>query len=197
MTKKTIEMRYDCSRSSTVSSKDIAGIDMKSSSWMWNGTRKCDNANNINKKKNNLTLNSITYTRMNEQHHTTRSIFKLRRLRGTQAIPICLLLCVFLSSFQCIQRLGLVPIQILQVEAVDIMEDFGGYYDNHNFIDEKRKELVVFTKKNIIQPIKQQYNTLSPKGKFASTAFAGFATSRYTIGTTIKVAKYTGAAFIM
>ncbi len=64
-------------------------------------------------------------------------------------------------------------------------------------LSEKREQLINYTKQNIIQPIYGQYQQLSPKGKFLSTAFVGFTTSRFTVSTTIKIAKYFGAAFIM
>lgn len=77
------------------------------------------------------------------------------------------------------------------------MQNFQTNNLQFQILTEKRNQLLAFTNQNIIQPVKQQYSTLSPKGKFFSTAFAGFTTSRITVGATVKVAKYAGAAFIM
>jgi hypothetical protein len=89
---------------------------------------------------------------------------------------------------------------LLPVQAFD-MDDQLASFDNHNdiknILTEKREQLLSFANEHIIQPMKQQYDTLSPKGKFFSTAFVGFTTSRVTVKTTIRVAKYAGAAFIM
>lgn len=69
--------------------------------------------------------------------------------------------------------------------------------DLNNMVAEKREQLVSFTNQRIIRPIKEQYDNLSPKGKFFSTAFVGFTASRVTVKTAVKTAKYAGAAYIM
>ncbi len=71
---------------------------------------------------------------------------------------------------------------------------------NHLF-SEQKEQLKSFTNDNVLEPIKHQYEQLSPNGKFLSTAFAGFTSSRLvirtTVKTTLKIAKVTGAAFIV
>jgi hypothetical protein len=84
---------------------------------------------------------------------------------------------------------------IIPTQAVDLVN-----FDNGNgsgILAEKREQLVAFTNTHILEPIQQQYQQLSPKGKFISTAFVGFTTSRATVRTTVQIAKYTGAAFII
>eukprot|EP00551_Chaetoceros_affinis_P003081 CAMPEP_0203636078 /NCGR_PEP_ID=MMETSP0088-20131115/2708_1 /ASSEMBLY_ACC=CAM_ASM_001087 /TAXON_ID=426623 /ORGANISM="Chaetoceros affinis, Strain CCMP159" /LENGTH=228 /DNA_ID=CAMNT_0050490121 /DNA_START=163 /DNA_END=849 /DNA_ORIENTATION=+ len=85
------------------------------------------------------------------------------------------------------------------ISAADVA-DFNPSNSNSNqfqILSEKREQLIDYTKQNIIQPIYGQYEQLSPKGKFLSTAFVGFTTSRFTVSTTIQIAKYFGAAFII
>mmetsp|Transcript_10741 Transcript_10741/g.13580 ORF Transcript_10741/g.13580 Transcript_10741/m.13580 type:complete len:191 (-) Transcript_10741:79-651(-) len=65
------------------------------------------------------------------------------------------------------------------------------------FIADTAEVIIDVTDNNIIQPLKEQYDNLPPKGKFVSMAIAGFATSRVTVRTSVKAIKYTGAAFII
>lgn len=102
------------------------------------------------------------------------------KLKSTHNNNFLVLICMLL----------LMCINVAHVHAQDMS-------DTQIMIHEKKEQLLDFTKANIIQPIKEQYSTLSPKGKFFSTAFVGFATSRVTVKTTVKAAKYAGAAFIM
>jgi len=51
--------------------------------------------------------------------------------------------------------------------------------------------------KEALQPLKDKYDDLPPKGKFGIGAIGGFACTKMTVGTTVKVAKITGAAFII
>jgi hypothetical protein len=67
----------------------------------------------------------------------------------------------------------------------------------NGILAEKREQFMDFTNAFIVEPVKQQYDQLSPRGKFISTAFVGFTTSRVSVKTTVQIAKYTGAAFIM
>lgn len=103
---------------------------------------------------------------------------------------------IFLLSFLSITFQSM----LLPVNAIDIddqLASFDNQNDLKNILSEKREQLLSFANQHIIQPMKQQYDTLSPKGKFFSTAFVGFTTSRVTVKSTIRVAKYAGAAFIV
>ena len=53
------------------------------------------------------------------------------------------------------------------------------------------------TASNIIQPLKEKYNDLPENAKFGVGALGGYVLTKTTIRTTVKVTKYTGAAFIL
>mmetsp|Transcript_2348 Transcript_2348/g.3496 ORF Transcript_2348/g.3496 Transcript_2348/m.3496 type:complete len:174 (+) Transcript_2348:118-639(+) len=62
------------------------------------------------------------------------------------------------------------------------------------------KEMFDDTKENFketIQPAKEKYEELPPKGKFGVGALAGYVATKTTVRSTVKAAKYTGAAFII
>lgn len=44
--------------------------------------------------------------------------------------------------------------------------------------------------------LKEKYDELPPKGKFASGAFLGFAGSRFAVKSAVSIVKVAGAAFI-
>ena len=49
---------------------------------------------------------------------------------------------------------------------------------------------------SITVPLKQQFDALPPKGKFATGAFVGFAATRVAIKTTTGILKIAGATFV-
>uniref|UniRef100_A0A7S1ZZG1 Uncharacterized protein n=1 Tax=Trieres chinensis TaxID=1514140 RepID=A0A7S1ZZG1_TRICV len=46
-------------------------------------------------------------------------------------------------------------------------------------------------------PLRQKFDELPPKGKFATGAFVGFAATRMAIRTAVKVVKFAGAVFVV
>lgn len=50
--------------------------------------------------------------------------------------------------------------------------------------------------KKVLTPLKKKYDTLPPKGKFATGALAGFTATRVVASTAIKGAKIVGVAFV-
>lgn len=50
---------------------------------------------------------------------------------------------------------------------------------------------------NLLEPFRDQYKTLSPKGKFVTGAVAGIASSKVVVRTSMKAIKYTSAVIII
>mmetsp|Transcript_15292 Transcript_15292/g.21817 ORF Transcript_15292/g.21817 Transcript_15292/m.21817 type:complete len:187 (+) Transcript_15292:91-651(+) len=50
---------------------------------------------------------------------------------------------------------------------------------------------------NALKPVKVKYDSLPPKGKFATSAVIGFVSSKAAVGTTVKVLKIAGATFLV
>ena len=61
-----------------------------------------------------------------------------------------------------------------------------------NFIEES-----IETLQNQLEPLQQKYSELPSKGKFGVSFMGGFITTKISIKQTIKIAKYSGAAFII
>lgn len=62
---------------------------------------------------------------------------------------------------------------------------------------QQAKEEEELEKSQPIKLLKQKYNELPPGGKFATTAAAGFVTSRVAFKTFVSVAKVAGAALVV
>ena len=73
--------------------------------------------------------------------------------------------------------------------------------DGHFLVAEAQIQPIVKQAKDTVaealEPFRQQYTTLSPKGKFVTGAMCGLASSKIVVRTSMKALKYSGAVVII
>jgi len=76
------------------------------------------------------------------------------------------------------------------------METFDPRYSIIHYWNSARKSLLEQVN-NIIEPIQEQYRTLSPKVKFTTGTMVGFASTKVVLGAAFKMIKFAAAAYLV